>query len=92
MSTLLLVMQTFTDRGFLSKIIFANKDLERLADIDDELASCISGMQLSLQSTSLRVQKVSYEEMLTGNKRIMEKIEALGGEEVGVAAVGVVSE
>ena len=81
-------MQVYTGRGFLTKLLTARADLEKLAEVDDGLTKCVSYMQVALQVHSMDVQKASYERMFQANDAILAKIEALGGPKVCVRVCG----
>ena len=66
--------QVFTNRSFLTKLLAANRDINRLAEIDAELTAILNDMQTALQVSVGQLQVDMYAEMKAANAQILKAI------------------
>ena len=72
------VIEAYTGRGFLTRILTANRDARDLAEVDVRLTKCLNDMQAALHIRVLEMQKASYESLSAANAAIAARIDALG--------------
>ena len=78
-------LQVYTDRGFLMRVLTANKDAADLAAVDAQLTRCLNDMQAALHVRTIEMQEASYVKLAQANAEISAKITELGGPEVTAA-------
>lgn len=75
---LLYSAQTFSGRGWLSRIFFAKSDVETLQEVDAGLTQCLGDMVASMQAGIMAVQVNMYEEAAKANAEVLTQIKELG--------------
>ena len=66
--------QVFTNRSFLAKLLTANRDMSRLAEIDADLTAVLNDMQTALQVSVGQLQVDMYADMRAANAQILKAI------------------
>ena len=74
----------FTNRSFLTKLLAANRDVNRLAEIDAELTAILNDMQTALQVSVGQLQVDMYAEMKAANAQILKAIGDMSNAQVRV--------
>jgi hypothetical protein len=70
--------QTFSGRGWVSRIFFGKSDVETLQEVDGGLTQCLGDMIASMQAGVMAVQVNMYEEAAKANAEVLSQIKELG--------------
>jgi hypothetical protein len=71
------VVQVFSQRGFLARLVSGRRDIESLEEIDKDLTKCVQDMSLALQATAISLQAVSYADMKRANEDVLKRLDEL---------------
>jgi hypothetical protein len=82
------VVQVFSQRGFLARLVSGRRDIESLEEIDAALTKCVQDMSLALQATSISLQTVAYSDMRSANEDVLRRLAEMQASVSGDVLVG----
>ena len=76
------LVQVFASRGYFARLLLASSDLNKIDDLDAALTQCVTDMQTSLQVSTIKLTRESFDGLRRSNEDIKARLESLGGLEV----------